>query len=128
MISLEVGKVIGEGIGEVQEFIDVCDMAAGMSRKIGGSVMSSERLDHFMLEKWNPLGCIGVISAFNFPNAVYGWNAGIGLICGNCIMWKPSPTTPLTSIATMKIIEEVFKANNVPSGVCTLLCSGIPVG
>lgn len=108
LISLEVGKILGEGIGEVQEFIDICDMACGMSRKIGGQIMKSERKDHFMIENWNPLGIIGVISAFNFPNAVYGWNLAIALICGNCVMWKPSPTTPLTSIATMRIIENVF--------------------
>jgi aldehyde dehydrogenase family 7 protein A1 len=81
-----------------------------------------------MIEQWNPLGIIGCISAFNFPNAVYGWNLAIALICGDLVMWKPSPTTPLTSIATMKIIDEVFKAKGVPSGVCTMLCSGVEIG
>ena len=128
LISLEVGKILGEGEGEVQELIDCCDMACGMSRKIGGQVFPSERKNHMMIENWNPLGIIGVISAFNFPNAVYGWNMAIALICGDLIMWKGAPTTPLVSIVTTRIIHEVFERNNVPKGVCTLLCSGTEIG
>jgi aldehyde dehydrogenase family 7 member A1 len=103
-------------------------MAVGMSRRIGGRVFPSERPDHFMLENWNPIGIMGVITAFNFPNAVFGWNAAIALMCGNLIMWKGSPSTYLTSIATMKIIDTVFKKNNVPPGVITMLCDGVGVG
>jgi aldehyde dehydrogenase family 7 protein A1 len=101
-------------------------MACGMSRKIGGKVFPSERMDHYMVENWNPLGIMGCITAFNFPCAVFGWNLAIALICGDLVMWKPAPSTPLTSIAMLKIMHDVFTKNNVPLGVVTLLCGEIP--
>ncbi len=88
LISLEMGKIKSEGLGEVQEYIDICDMAVGMSRTIEGKVLPSERPDHFMMEVWNPLGLIGVITAFNFPVAVSGWNGAIAFICGDMMIWK----------------------------------------
>lgn len=119
LISLEMGKILSEGIGEVQEFIDCCDMAAGMSRTIGGQVLHSERAGHTLLECWNPLGSVGIITAFNFPCAVLGWNLAISLICGNTNIWKGASTTPLVTIATMKIIATVLEENGVPAGVVT---------
>lgn len=103
IISLEMGKIKSEGLGEVQEYIDICDMAVGMSRTISGKVIPSERPDHWMLEQWNPLGIVGVITAFNFPVAVMGWNTALALICGDLVIWKPALTTCLTSIALQKI-------------------------
>lgn len=108
LISLEMGKVRTEGAGEVQEFIDICEMATGMSRTIDGKVLNSERPGHFMMEVWNPLGIIGCITAFNFPVAVVGWNAAIALICGNMLVWKGSETTNLTTIATTKMVTDVL--------------------
>ena len=99
LISLEMGKILSEGLGEVQEFIDVCDMATGLSRTIDGKVYPSERPGHFMMEVWNPLGIIGVITAFNFPLAVCGWNAAIAFICGDLMVWKGALTTSLTTVA-----------------------------
>ena len=119
LISLEMGKIKSEGMGEVQEFIDICDMAVGMSRTIGGKVIPSERPDHMMIEQWNPMGNVGIISAFNFPNAVYGWNASISLICGNQIIWKGAETSSLVSIATNKIVTDVLKTHGFNS-VATL--------
>ena len=117
-----MGKILSEGRGEVQEFIDICDMAVGMSRTIGGKIISSERPDHMMVEQWNPIGNVGIISAFNFPNAVYGWNAAIALICGNQLIWKGHETTSLVSIATNRIVVDVLKKNGFNS-VATL-CQG----
>jgi len=124
LISLEMGKIKAEGEGEVQEFIDICDLATGMSRTIGGPVIPSERPDHFMMEMWNPLGKIGIITSFNFPNAVLGWNAGISFICGNVNVWKGASSTTLVSIATMKIIGDVLAKHGFESGVLTLCCGG----
>jgi aldehyde dehydrogenase family 7 protein A1 len=115
LISLEMGKILSEGLGEVQEFIDVCDMAVGMSRTIDGKILASERPNHFMMEQWNPLGLIGVISAFNFPNAVFGWNFAIAAICGNLTLWKGSETTSLVTMATARIIAEVLEKKQMPS-------------
>ena len=108
LISLEMGKIKSEGLGEVQEYIDICDMATGLSRTIEGKVLPSERPGHFMMEQWNPLGLIGCITAFNFPVAVSGWNAAIAFICGDLMIWKPALTTCLCSIATQIIINEVL--------------------
>jgi len=99
VVSLEMGKIKSEALGEVQEFIDICDMAVGLSRTISGKVIPSERRDHMMLEQWNPMGIVGVITAFNFPVAVAGWNIALALICGDMVIWKPALTTCLTSIA-----------------------------
>jgi aldehyde dehydrogenase (NAD+) len=121
LVSYEMGKSLQEGYGEVQEMIDICDLAVGMSRQLYGLTMHSERPKHRMYEQWHPLGVIGIISAFNFPVAVWSWNSMIAFICGNTCVWKPSEKTPLSGIACQNIIAEVFKANNVPEGVCGLV-------
>eukprot|EP00002_Diphylleia_rotans_P034737 TRINITY_DN7493_c0_g1_i1.p1 TRINITY_DN7493_c0_g1~~TRINITY_DN7493_c0_g1_i1.p1 ORF type:complete len:511 (-),score=101.51 TRINITY_DN7493_c0_g1_i1:298-1830(-) len=121
LISLEMGKILAEGEGEVQEFIDMCDFATGLSRMITGSVIPSERPGHVILERWNPLGHVGVISAFNFPMAVYGWNVTLALICGNTVIWKGASSTSLCTIAIMKIIARVLETANVPGAVCTMV-------
>ncbi|GAA5915544.1 uncharacterized protein JCM6883_000287 [Sporobolomyces salmoneus] len=128
LVSLEMGKVLSEGRGEVQEFVDVCDLAVGLSRSIGGTVYSSEREKHFATEIANPLGVVGVVTAFNFPVAVYGWNLALALITGNASIWKPAPSTPLTAIATTKIIQEVLAANKLDGALSSLLCGGGEVG
>lgn len=126
--ALEVGKIAVEGAGEVQEFIDVCDYAVGLSRMLPGKVIPSERSNHALLECWNPIGTVGVITAFNFPVAVYGWNAAIALTCGNSLLWKPAPTVNLSTIAINKIMVDVLKENNIPPAVCSLICGGKDVG
>ncbi|KAJ1940020.1 Alpha-aminoadipic semialdehyde dehydrogenase [Kickxella alabastrina] len=128
LVALEMGKIAAEGVGEVQEYVDVADYAVGLSRMLGGSVLPSERPGHSMLEVWNPLGVVGVISAFNFPVAVYGWNSAIGLVCGNAMVWKGAPTTSLTSVAVTKILAEVLEANALPGALCSLVCGGADVG
>lgn len=115
LISLEMGKIKSEGLGEVQEYIDICDMTTGMSRTIEGKVLPSERPGHFMMEVWNPLGLIGVITAFNFPVAVSGWNATIAFICGDMMIWKGALTTSLCTIAVGKIVAEVMERNGFKS-------------
>lgn len=122
LVSLEMGKILPEGIGEVQEFIDVCDYAVGLSRMFAGQILPSERSKHVIIEKWNPIGLIGIISAFNFPNAVFGWNAAIALAVGNPVLWKGAPSTSLVSIATTRIVAEVLRRNNLPGIVS--LCQG----
>jgi len=128
LVSLEMGKIHPEGLGEVQEYIDICDYAVGLSRMFAGQVLPSERPGHMLLEMWNPLGVVGVISAFNFPCAVYGWNNAIALTTGNSVLWKGAPSTPLTSIAMIKILQSVFEANNLPPAVCSLVCGEADVG
>ncbi|XP_051168268.1 putative aldehyde dehydrogenase family 7 member A1 homolog [Leptopilina boulardi] len=128
LVSLEMGKILPESIGEVQEYIDICDYAVGLSRMFAGGIFPSERKDHALLEKWNPLGVIGVISAFNFPVAVYGWNSAIAMICGNTVVWKGAPSTPLVSIATTKIISGVLERNGIPGSVASLITGGADVG
>ena len=125
VISLEMGKIKSEGQGEVQEFIDICDMAVGMSRTIAGKTLPSERPDHMMMEQWNPLGTVGVITAFNFPVAVFGWNAALALITGNTIMWKPALTACLSTLATAKIVVDILKKNGFNS-VVTVCCGDGP--
>jgi aldehyde dehydrogenase (NAD+) len=121
LVSYEMGKSLQEGYGEVQEMIDVCDLAVGMGRQLYGLTMHSERPRHRMYEQWHPLGVVGIISAFNFPVAVWSWNSMIALICGNTCVWKPSEKTPLSAIACQHIIGGVLQANNVPEGVCGLV-------
>eukprot|EP00871_Galdieria_phlegrea_P003335 jgi/Galph1/4001/GphlegSOOS_G2651.1 len=121
LISLEMGKILPEGIGEVQEFIDICDFAVGLSRQLAGKVLPSERPEHSMFELWHPLGAVGYITAFNFPCAVFGWNSAISLVCGNVQIWKPSETTPLVSIALTKIISQVLEKNGFPSAIASLI-------
>lgn len=118
-----MGKIKSEGAGEVQEFIDICDMALGMSRTIAGAVIPSERPDHFMMECWNPLGTVGVITAFNFPVAVAGWNASLCLITGNQVLWKPAESACLSTIATAKIMCDVLKKNGF-NNVVNVVCGG----
>ena len=121
IISMEMGKIYQEALGEVQETIDICDYAVGLSRMLNGKVIPSERPNHAMLEVHNPLGVVGIITAFNFPNAVFGWNASLAWITGNAVVWKPAPTTPLTAIATHKILSKVFKKHNLSphlNGLC----------
>ena len=112
-----MGKIESEGLGEVQEFIDVADFATGLSRMLYGKIIPSERRDHVIYEQWHPLGAIGIISAFNFPVAVYGWNNAIALTCGNTVIWKGAPTTSLCTVATTKIIADVLEANNLPGAI-----------
>jgi aldehyde dehydrogenase (NAD+) len=128
LVSLEMGKIKQEGDGEVQEMIDIADFAVGQSRMLYGKTMHSERPDHRMYEQWHSLGAVGVISAFNFPVAVWAWNAFIAAICGNTTIWKPSSSTPLTAIAVQKICNEVMHKNNY-SGIFSLIIgSGSTVG
>jgi aldehyde dehydrogenase (NAD+) len=120
LVSLEVGKILQEGLGEVQETIDIADFAVGLSRQMYGLTMPSERANHRLMEQWHPLGPVGVISAFNFPNAVWAWNAMLAATCGDTIVWKPSMLAPLTAIASNAIAERVAKSMG-HEGVFTLL-------
>jgi aldehyde dehydrogenase (NAD+) len=128
LVSYEMGKSLQEGYGEVQEMIDICDFAVGLSRQLYGLSMHSERPAHRMYEQWHPLGIVGIISAFNFPVAVWSWNSMLAWICGNVCIWKPSEKTPLCALACNNIITEVFKRNNVPDGVNGLVTGGREVG
>ncbi|MFY8127262.1 MAG: aldehyde dehydrogenase family protein [Chitinophagaceae bacterium] len=128
LVSYEMGKSLQEGLGEVQEMIDICDFAVGLSRQLYGLTMHSERPLHRMYEQWHPLGVVGIISAFNFPVAVWSWNAALAWICGNTSIWKPSEKTPLCSVAVQQIVATVFKNNNVPEGVNCLVQGGREVG
>jgi aldehyde dehydrogenase (NAD+) len=121
LVSYEMGKSLQEGLGEVQEMIDICDFAVGLSRQLYGLSMHSERPLHRMYEQWHPLGIVGIISAFNFPVAVWSWNSAIAWVCGDVCVWKPSSKTPLCAVACQKIIAKVFKANGVPEGVSCLI-------
>lgn len=128
LVSYEMGKSLQEGYGEVQEMIDICDFAVGLSRQLHGLTMHSERPGHRMYEQWHPLGITGIISAFNFPVAVWSWNAMLAWICGDVCVWKPSEKTPLSAIACQQIIQDVLKDNNVPEGVCCLVVGGRETG
>ena len=128
LVSYEMGKSLQEGYGEVQEMIDICDFAVGLSRQLYGLSMHSERPGHRMYEQWHPLGIVGIISAFNFPVAVWSWNTMLALVCGDVCIWKPSEKTPLCGIACQHIISEVFAKNNVPEGVSSLIIGGRDVG
>jgi aldehyde dehydrogenase (NAD+) len=121
LVSYEMGKSNTEGLGEVQEMIDICDFAVGLSRQLHGLTMHSERPHHRMYEQWHPLGVVGIITAFNFPVAVWSWNSMIAWVCGNTCIWKPSEKTPLCSIACQHIISEVFEKNGVPEGVSCIV-------
>ena len=120
LVSLEMGKILPEGLGEVQEMIDIADFAVGLSRQLYGLTMHSERPGHRMYEQWHPLGIVGVISAFNFPAAVWAWNAMIAAVCGDCVLWRPSSETPLVAIAVQKIVNRVFDRNGL-KGVFNLI-------
>ena len=128
LVSYEMGKSLQEGLGEVQEMIDICDFAVGLSRQLYGLAMHSERPAHRMYEQWHPLGTVGIISAFNFPVAVWSWNAMLAWICGNTCIWKPSEKTPLCAVACQHIVSEVFVQNNVPEGVGCLIIGDRVIG
>ncbi|SKA45939.1 aldehyde dehydrogenase (NAD+) [Chitinophaga eiseniae] len=128
LVSYEMGKSLQEGYGEVQEMIDICDFAVGLSRQLYGLSMHSERPGHRMYEQWHPLGITAIISAFNFPVAVWSWNSMLAWVCGNVCIWKPSEKTPVTALACQRIVETVFAANNVPEGVCCLVTGGRETG
>jgi aldehyde dehydrogenase (NAD+) len=129
LVTIETGKLLSEGFGEVQEMIDICGFAAGLSRQLAGLTIASERANHRMMETWHPLGVVGVISAFNFPVAVWSWNAALALVCGNAVVWKPSEKTPLTALATYALFERAAaKVGNVPAGLSALLIGDARLG
>ncbi|MFN4837130.1 MAG: aldehyde dehydrogenase family protein [Bacteroidota bacterium] len=128
LVSFEMGKSLQEGLGEVQEMIDICDFAVGLSRQLHGLTMQSERPGHRMYEQYHPLGVVGIISAFNFPVAVWSWNSMLSWVCGDVCVWKPSEKTPLCSIACQKIVSEVFKRNELPEGLSVIINGGREVG
>jgi aldehyde dehydrogenase (NAD+) len=120
LVTLEMGKIKAEGEGEVQEMIDICDFATGLSRQLYGLTLASERPDHHMREQWHPLGVVGVISAFNFPVAVWSWNAALAAVCGDSTLWKPSERTPLTAVAVTRLAADVCRANDVDPAIFSL--------
>lgn len=128
LVSYEMGKSLQEGLGEVQEMIDICDFAVGLSRQLYGLQMHSERPNHRMMEQWHPLGIVGIISAFNFPVAVWSWNTALAWICGNVCVWKPSEKTPFSAIACQRLFTKVIKDNDLPEGISSLVCGGRDVG
>ncbi|WP_447950805.1 L-piperidine-6-carboxylate dehydrogenase [Chryseobacterium koreense] len=128
LVSYEMGKSLQEGLGEVQEMIDICDFAVGLSRQLHGFTMHSERPGHRMYEQYHPLGIVGIISAFNFPVAVWSWNTALSWICGNVTIWKPSEKTPLCGIACQNIIAEVLKENNLPEGISNMIVGDHKIG
>ena len=128
LVSWEMGKSLQEGLGEVQEMIDICDFAVGLSRQLYGLTMTSERPSHRLYEQYHPLGVVGIISAFNFPVAVWSWNVALAWVCGNVCIWKPSEKTPLCSIACQQIISQVLKENSMPEGISCIINGGAEVG
>ena len=129
LVSIEVGKILQEGLGEVQEMIDICDLAVGLSRQLYGLTIASERPGHRMMETWHPLGVVGVISAFNFPVAVWSWNTALALVCGNAVIWKPSEKTPLSALACGAILERALaRFGDAPAGLHAILIGGRELG
>ncbi len=129
LVTIEAGKIRSEGAGEVQEMIDICDFAVGLSRQLHGLTIATERPGHRMMEIWHPLGVVGVISAFNFPVAVWAWNAALALVCGNSVVWKPSEKTPLTALATQAIFERALRRfGDAPAGLSQVLIGGRETG
>jgi aldehyde dehydrogenase (NAD+) len=133
LVSIEVGKITSEGLGEVQEMIDICDFAVGLSRQLYGLTIATERSEHRMMETWHPLGAIGIISAFNFPVAVWSWNAALAIVCGNSTIWKPSEKTPLTALASQAIFDKalaryIADGGKAPKNLSTLLIGGREIG
>src|SRR5947207_8171336 len=132
LVTLEAGKITQESLGEVQEMIDICDFAVGLSRQLYGLTIASERPGHRMMEQWHPLGVVGVITAFNFPVAVWAWNAMLALVCGDTLVWKPSEKTPLTAVACQNIVQEVVRESsdlNIPDAVSNIVIGdGATVG
>ncbi|MGY2843589.1 aldehyde dehydrogenase (NAD+) [Bradyrhizobium sp. USDA 4509] len=133
LVSIEVGKIISEGLGEIQEMIDMCKFAVGLSRQLYGLTMATERHEHRIMETWHPMGVVGIISSFNFPVSVWASNAAIALVCGNSIVWKPSEKTPLTALAAQALLERALKrfnqdGGNAPEGLSTVLVGGREIG
>src|SRR5271156_4496358 len=129
LVTIEAGKIVSEGLGEVQEMIDICDFAVGLSRQLYGRTIATERTDHRMMETWQPMGVTGIISAFNFPVAVWAWNAALALVCGNAVVWKPSEKTPLTALATHALFDRAAaRFGGVPTGLSTLLIGDKAIG
>ncbi|MGN0003590.1 MAG: aldehyde dehydrogenase family protein [Sphingobacterium composti] len=128
LVSYEMGKSYQEGLGEVQEMIDICDFAVGLSRQLYGNTIHSERPGHRMYDQYHPLGIVGIITAFNFPVAVWAWNAALALVCGNVIVWKPSEKTPLCAIACQNIMAQILKENNLPEGISSVVTGDAEVG
>ena len=129
LVTIEAGKIRTEGLGEVQEMIDICDFAVGLSRQLYGLTIASERPDHRMMEQWHPLGPVGIITAFNFPVAVWAWNAALAIVCGNPVIWKPSEKTPLTALAVQALVERVAtRFGTAPAHLSTVLIGGREVG
>jgi len=129
LVTLEAGKIVSEAEGEVQEMIDICDYAVGLSRQLFGLTIATERPDHRMMESWRPLGVVGVITAFNFPVAVWSWNAALALVCGNPVVWKPSEKTPLTALAVQALFERACaRCPDAPKGLCAVVIGGREVG
>jgi aldehyde dehydrogenase (NAD+) len=128
LVSIEAGKIVSEGLGEVQEMIDICDFAVGLSRQLYGLTIATERPEHRMMETWHPLGVVGIISAFNFPVAVWSWNAALALACGNSIVWKPSEKTPLTALATQALLERAVQRFVAEGGAAPAELSAVLIG
>jgi aldehyde dehydrogenase (NAD+) len=129
LVSIEAGKILQEGLGEVQEMIDICDFAVGLSRQLYGLTIATERPQHKMMESWHPLGVVGIISAFNFPVAVWSWNAALALVCGNALLWKPSEKTPLTALASQALLARAAsELTDAPRGLSAVLVGGAEVG
>ena len=129
LVTLEAGKIASEGLGEVQEMIDICDFAVGLSRQLHGSTIATERPGHRMMETWHPLGAVGVITSFNFPVAVWAWNAALALVCGDTVLWKPSEKTPLTALATQALLMRAAERfGEAPPGLSSVLLGGSDVG
>ena len=129
LVTIEAGKITSEGLGEVQEMIDICDFAVGLSRQLYGLTIASERADHRMMEQWHPLGPVGIITAFNFPVAVWAWNAALALVCGNPVIWKPSEKTPLTALAVQALVERVqLRFGDAPAHLSSVVIGGREVG
>ena len=126
LVTIEVGKIRSEALGEVQEMIDICDFAVGLSRQLEGRTMPSERPGHRLMETWHPRGVVAVISAFNFPAAVWAWNTAIALVCGDSVVWKPSELTPLTSLACSALLDRAIAECDAPADVCLLYTSPSP--
>jgi aldehyde dehydrogenase (NAD+) len=128
LVSIEAGKILSEGLGEVQEMIDICDLALGLSRQLFGNTIATERPGHRMMEQWHPLGVVGIISAFNFPVAVWSWNSALALVCGDPVVWKPSEKTLLTALACQALVAEAARRAGAPAGVSQLVLGGPDVG
>ena len=129
LVSIEAGKIVSEGLGEVQEMIDICDFAVGLSRQLYGLTIATERSGHRMMETWHPLGVVGVISAFNFPVAVWAWNAALALVCGNPVIWKPSEKTPLTALAAHALLDRALvRFRDAPKGLSQVLIGDRGIG